>query len=157
MTETPEITDLALGTAAEHIVCADLMMRGYNAFLTDQNCAYDIAVDISGKLVRVQVKATRGVRKIPQIRFHRSSYMFFVRRAGKGGKRLYQGHEFDLLALVAMDTKQIAFLPPSIQKTTIHIRTGLPGEVSKYAGTRVGKTFADYQLADALKEINEQL
>jgi hypothetical protein len=155
-----EITDLALGTAAEHLVCADLLLRGYNAFLTDQNCAYDIAVDIDGRLVRVQIKSTRRVKKIPQIKHHRSSYMFFVRRAGKGGKRVYKPNDFDLLALVATDCKQIAYLPPSQLRGTVHIRTGAEGKPSKYAGNRTGKYFFDYPLEAALKEIgavNESL
>ena len=31
-----QITDLAAGTAAEHLVAADLLLKGYNAFLADQ-------------------------------------------------------------------------------------------------------------------------
>ena len=54
------VTDLAAGTAAEHLVCADLLLCGYRAFLADQNCAYDIAVDVAGRLIRIQVKAQRG-------------------------------------------------------------------------------------------------
>ena len=51
--------DLELGKAAEHLVCADLIMQGYRAFLSDQGLPYDILVDVQGVFVRVQVKATR--------------------------------------------------------------------------------------------------
>ena len=54
------VTDLAAGTAAEHLVCADLLLQGYVAYLTDQNAAYDIVADKDGHLIRVQVKATRA-------------------------------------------------------------------------------------------------
>lgn len=43
------ITDLAAGAAGEHLVCADLLLQGYRAFLSDQNCPYDVAVDVGGQ------------------------------------------------------------------------------------------------------------
>src|SRR5690349_13740948 len=72
------VTDLAAGTAAEHLVCANLLMLGFNAFMTDQNCAYDVAVDIAGRLVRIQVKATRKLRPIPQRMVSTPGYMWHV-------------------------------------------------------------------------------
>lgn len=137
-------TDLAAGTAAEHLVCADLLLAGWNAFLTDQNCPYDVAVDIDGRLVRVQVKATRQPRAIPQRTHHVAGYMWHVRRAGKGGARLYRGDEFDLLALVALDVRRIAYLPPSLRAQTVHIRP---------EGVARGKHFADYPFAAALRAL----
>lgn len=138
------ITDLAAGTAAEHLVCADLLLHGYRAFLADQNCPYDVAVDLGGRLVRLQVKATRGQRSIPQRREHIPAYMWHVRRAGKGGKRLYRQGDFDLLALVALDIRRIAYLPPSDHKQTIHIRP---------PGAQGGKHFDDFPFARAITEI----
>lgn len=38
------VTDLAVGLAAEHLVCAELLMLGHRAFLANQNCPYDVAV-----------------------------------------------------------------------------------------------------------------
>ncbi len=136
-----EITDLAAGTAAEHLVCADLILAGYQAFLTDQNCAYDIAVDLGGRLARVQVKATRQQRAIPQRATHIPAYLWHVRRAGKGGRRNYAADEFDVLALVALDLPRIAYLPPSGFKKTIHIRP---------PGTTGGKQFDDLTFTNAL-------
>ena len=138
------VTDLAAGTAAEHLVCADLLMLGFNAFLADQNCAYDVAVDIAGRLVRVQVKATRQQRSIPQRAEHVPAYMWHVRRAGKGGRRVYGSGEFDLLALVALDIGRIAYLPPSLQRQTVHIRP--PGAAG-------GKQFDDYPFRSALEAL----
>ena len=116
------VTDLAAGVAGEHLVCADLLLQGYRAFLADQNCAYDVAVDVSGRLIRIQVKATRAPKKLPQRVGHYPAYMWHVRRAGKGGQRTYADSEFDLLALVALDSRRIAYLAPSKAKQTIHIR-----------------------------------
>ena len=52
------ITDLAAGIAAEHLVCADLLLSGYRAFLADQNCPYDVAVEY---LCRLTKTPTGGV------------------------------------------------------------------------------------------------
>jgi hypothetical protein len=138
------VTDLAAGTAAEHLVCADLLMAGHRAFLADQNCAYDVAVDVDGRLVRIQVKATRCQRAIPQRATHVPAYLWHVRRAGKGGARNYAADEFDMLALVALDIRRIAYLPPSLTKQTVHIRP--PGTVG-------GKQFDGYPFAGALREV----
>ena len=79
------VTDLAAGAAGEHLVCADLLMQGYRAFLADQNCPYDVAVDVGDRLIRVQVKATRAPKAVPQRVGHFPAYQWHVRRAGKGG------------------------------------------------------------------------
>ena len=146
------VTDLMAGCAGEHLVCFDLLLQGYNAFLTDQNCAYDVAVDIDGRLVRVQVKSTREPRSIPQRVNHRAGYMWNVRRAGKGGARNYKDSDFDLLALVALDTKQIAYLPPSKTKQTVHIRAHDDAEPPKHGG-KSGKTFSMFPFGVALTEV----
>ena len=104
------VTDLAAGTAAEHLVCADLLMSGYRAFLSDQNCPYDVAVEVDGRLVRVQVKSTRSVKATPQRVVHTPTYLWHAKRAGKGAKRRYKD-EFDILALVALDVRAIAYVP----------------------------------------------
>lgn len=145
MGDCREVSDLAAGTAAEHLVCAELLMMGLNAFLADQNCAYDVAVDIGGRLVRIQVKATRQQRSIPQRANHVPAYMWHVRRAGKGGRRVYGSDEFDVLALVALDCRRIAYAPPSDFKQTIHIR---PNDDAK-----AGKTFGVMTFGRALQEV----
>lgn len=144
------ITDLAVGTAAEHLVCADLLLAGHRAFLADQNCPYDVAVDTGdGRLVRIQVKATRGPRAIPQRVGNFPAYMWHVRRAGKQGRRVYLVGEFDLLALVALDCRLIAYLPPSSHAQTVHIRP----DDGRPATSRVGKRFADFGFQGALLEL----
>lgn len=37
--------ELQIGKAAEHLVCCDLILQGYNAFLTDQGVPFDIVVE----------------------------------------------------------------------------------------------------------------
>jgi len=115
------VTDLAAGVAGEHVVCADLLLAGYNAFLTDQNCPYDVALEVDSRLVRVQVKTTRRERAIPQREKHTPAYLFHTRRCGKGGRRAYNETDFDVLALVALDIRAIAYLRLSETRQTIHL------------------------------------
>lgn len=138
------ITDLAAGTAAEHLVAADLLLKGYNAFLADQCCAYDVAVDIQGRLVRVQVKSTRFSKPVPRSP-DAYAYMWHVRRAGKRGARVYQADAFDMLALVALDIQKIAYMPPSMLLQTVHIRDR--------EGERGCKTFAQFTFDKAVAEV----
>jgi hypothetical protein len=50
-------------------------------------------------------------------------YLYHVRRAGKRGKRQYASNEFDIIALVAMDIRVIAYLPLSDRVLqTIYLR-----------------------------------
>lgn len=148
------VTDLAAGHAAEHLVCADLLLQGFKAFLTDQVCAYDVAVDVAGRLVRVQVKATREPRAIARATVHRAAYMWHVRRAGKNGARTYDPGEFDMLALVALDCRRIAYLAPSLVRQTIHIRSHDEGEPSKFS-KKPGKTFSAFTFSNALAEVGK--
>ena len=138
--------DLSAGIAAEHLVCAGILQAGYLAYMTDQFCAYDVVMEIPDhSLVRVQVKATRKPRSIPQRATHIPAYMWHVRRRGRAGERNYGVGEYDLLALVALDIGKIAYLPPSMEKKTIHIRP--PGNGGS------GKQFQDYTLEKAIENI----
>ena len=139
-----ELSDLAAGVAGGHIVCADLLLMGYRAFMTDQNCPYDVAVEIGGRLIRIQVKATRCQRAIPQRVKQLPAYMWHVRRAGKAGARVYAVDDFDLLALVALDIRMVAYLPPSRTKQTVHIRP---------PGASGGKQFHQLDFTHALMEL----
>lgn len=146
------VTDLAAGAAGEHLVCADLLMQGYRAFLADQNCPYDVAVDVGGRLIRIQVKATRKAKALPQRDGHFPAYMWHVRRAGKGGSRVYADGEFDLLACVALDIRRIAYLPPSKQCQTVHIRTHDNPNPPAHGG-KAGKTFDQFPFHVAIREV----
>lgn len=105
------ISDLELGKAAEHLVVADLILSGYRAYLTEQGLPYDVVLDLEGNLYRIQVKASRCAKRMPQRVAHTPGYLYHVRRAGKGGRRKYGDDEFEIVALVAMDLRIVAYLP----------------------------------------------
>lgn len=106
-----QVSDLELGKAAEHLVAADLILSGYRAFLSDQGLPYDVVVDLDGRLVRLQVKATRMQRSVPQRTLERPGYLFNHKRSGKNGSRSYSGTEFDIFAFVALDIRCVAYMP----------------------------------------------
>lgn len=117
------VNDLDIGKAAEHLVMADLILGGHSAYLTDQRAAYNIAIDAGDRFFRVQVKATRALRAVPQRAAHTPGYLFNVKRAGQKGLRRYGAKEFDILALVALDIRAIAYMPfPGIVPESIILR-----------------------------------
>jgi hypothetical protein len=101
--------ELELGRAAEHLVCADLLLGGWRAFPTAQGMAYDLAVDIGDRVIRVQVKATLHPRHPQPSMRANPAYFFNVRRAGRGAARVYRHDEFDIYALVALDRRLIGY------------------------------------------------
>lgn len=118
---------MQLGKAAEHLVCADLILRGYNAFLADQGLPYDVILHGETKLWRVQVKSrlnpldrytteTKTGRKIYD---RRGIYRFDLRSSRPVAVRdnLTRAREidlFDIYAFVALDIKKIAYIPVAI-------------------------------------------
>ena len=116
-----KINDLQIGVAGEHLVCADLIMRGYNAYLSDQGLPYDVVADIEGKLYKIQVKTTRKERPIPQRKKHTPAYLFHIKRCGKHGAKEYQLKDFDIMALVALDIKAVAYISKKQTRKTMHL------------------------------------
>lgn len=117
--------ELQLGKAGEHLVVADLILKGYSAFLSDQGLNYDVVADVGSRLVRVQVKTTLG----PKYYMHRSIsnikkgkkqyegqrcvYRFGMRRGMHTSKRTVAFEQVDVLAFVALDTRRIAYINAS--------------------------------------------
>lgn len=145
----PKINDLELGVAAKHIVCADLLIQGYKAFMTDQFCSYDVAVDLGNRLIRVQVKATRGLKVIIGRKY--KAYTWAPRRAGKKGKRVYGKADFDILALVAMDIRTVAYLAEQeVGLSIVNLRP--PGDYEAHKNRRYPPV-DENPFSKALKEI----
>src|SRR3972149_12005411 len=99
--------ELQLGKAAEHLVCFDLIRKGYNAFLADQGLPFDILMEKNGKLERVQVRSTRQKNTYGK---SKDIYRFGTRK-GKGSITRVRGAEVDYYAFVAMDIMRIAYIP----------------------------------------------
>ena len=144
-----DIKDLQLGKAGEYLVCADLLLQGYIAYLTEQGLHYDLVVDWSGRLLRIQVKTTRTYRPVPQRIKHTPAYLFNVRRCGKGGRQRYKRDDLDIMALVALEEKIIGYIPIAQIKTTMVFRT----RKYNYNNNRSGVYLEDFTFEKALDGI----
>ena len=146
------IPDLELGKAAEHLVVADLILSGYRAYLTEQGLPYDAVIDHDGRLYRVQVKASRCAKRMPQRACVTPGYLYHVRRAGKSGRRRYGDDEFEIIALVAMDVRIVAYLPFERQVLqSIYLRP--PGHVGSPRTERT-RTIDQFPIEGALAALS---
>lgn len=107
--------ELQIGKAAEHLVVADLLLQGYPAFLADAGAPFDIVLQVDGKLITVQVKATL-TDPILRRRARTETYRFGLRH-GKGQRKV--GPRADVYAFVVLKTKEIAYLTPLDFKSTL--------------------------------------
>lgn len=101
--------EMEIGRAGEYLVMADLLLNGWVAYPTSQGVPYDIAVDIGDRILRVQVKSTKMPKTPAALNRGTPLYVFHTRRAGKQGRRRYSNDDFDVLALVALDRRLIAY------------------------------------------------
>ena len=133
--------DLEIGKAAEHLVCYDILLKGYNAFLSDQGLPYDIIVDLGSRILRVQVKGTRRPKN--PMPGHRLSdgYFFHIR------------NEFDMYALVALDIHAIAyFAKDALILQTVSLR--VPG-IQYHHDSRAVRRFENADFERALTSVLE--
>lgn len=100
---------MEMGRAGEHLVMADLLLNGWVAYPTAQGVPYDVAVDTGEHVIRVQVKSTKMPKTPASLNRGTPLYVFNNRRAGKGGRRRYGADDFDVLALVALDRRLVAY------------------------------------------------
>ena len=112
--------ELQVGKAGEYLVCADLILKGFVAFISEQGLPYDVLLDTGNKLLRVQVKTTSGVRTVPQRNKDAKAYIFGIKRHGTGNKKI--NTDCDLFALVCLDTMKIGYVLGNDMPTTINIR-----------------------------------
>jgi len=112
--------ELQTGKAGEYLVCADLILKGFVAFPSEQGLPYDVLLDTGERLLRVQVKTTSGVRSIPQRNKESKAYIFSIKLHGKRRNKI--NNDCDLFALVCLDTMKIGYVLGKDMPTTINIR-----------------------------------
>lgn len=147
------VSELELSRAAEFLVCAELTLAGYPSYPSGAGLPYDVVADLGHRLIKLQVKATRGPRAIPQRAKYTPGYLFQIRKCGRGGRQRYEAGDFDGFALVALDIRQIAYIPlKEFGLQTIHLRP--PG----FAGSKWSRRqqcISDYPFEDILDETGE--
>lgn len=114
--------ELQIGKAGEYLVCADLIMKGFVAFPSEQGLPYDVLLDNGKKLIRVQVKTCEKPRVIPQRNKKSFAYQYNIKRHGKNNSVIYGDDEVDLFALVALDIRNVGYVNGKDMKTTVNFR-----------------------------------
>ena len=149
-----EINDLQIGKAGEYLVCADLILKGYIAFPSEQGLHYDVVLSVGNKLYKVQVKTTRKPIPIPQRKKRTEKYTINIRRCGKGGRKSYEKGDVDIFAIVALDTKTIGYIKFDDVKQTMFFlpENGFIAVNGKGSGkTRLSaKKISDYKIENIL-------
>lgn len=117
---TDKIQRVRLSRSAEHLVCGDLLERGYDAMIASEGLSYDVVVDVGG-LRRIQVKST--VLRSRPVETSGRNYDYSVYRfkdKATGLRDKYLG-SVDLLAFVAMDVRRIIYARPEFVQTELRI------------------------------------
>ena len=146
-----------IGTIGEHLVCADLRKQGYISFFASSDCAYDVVLDTSSRLLRVQVKTTRkiGPRRNKTSDMPTWEFKLFRSASCYDGPRFYENGEYDILATVALDISLIAYFPySSSRRNCITLRSADYLHLEKNHWP--GKYFQDHPLEKVLKILQEQ-
>jgi len=104
--------ELQIGKAGEHLVCYDLILQGYNAFLADQGLPYDVLVDNGEKIYRLQVKTST---KKSDYGKSKDVYRFSLRSA-KGANRAIKADRVDCIAFVFTDKRTVEYIGTHLLK-----------------------------------------
>ena len=147
------INDMQIGKAGEYLVCADLISKGYIAYLSEQGLPYDVVMDDGVNLIKVQVKTTRQYKQTPQRVNNNKTYAFNIKRCGKRNKQVRGDKSCDIFALVALDEKQIGYIKNADIKQTMFFRVeSLRGTYrDENINTTVrGRYLADLKIEDVL-------
>jgi hypothetical protein len=148
--------ELQKGKAGEYLVCADLILKGFVAFISEQGLPYDVVLDTGKKLLKIQVKTSLGNRKVPQRRTESQMYIFNIKRHGKNNIKRYIEGEFDLFALVCLTTRGIGYLTNKDMPETINIRADeLRGSYYDEKGIQDHKNVINAGKNKSLKEVSE--
>lgn len=128
-----------IGCAAEHLVVADLLLKGYRAFLAGAQLPYDVIMDRDGLLMKIAVKSAGNTRirrcraENPEnVEEGRPIYMFRPTRSvqyssGRRATNRYDPKDVDVFALVALDIRVVAYLP-CLLTTPATLEFSPPGE-----------------------------
>ncbi len=149
----------AIGAAGEYLVCADMIMHGFRAWQAPNSFSYDVISEINGRLVRVSVKSTLQPRHRPGRIASKQCYRWrlarSVPRRERSAIRPYTESLTDIIAVVALDTKLIGYLPVNDFPMTLEIEAphGLPS-AGRYGPRELKlRTFAEFSLASAIDRL----
>lgn len=118
-----DVSDLQIGKAGEYLVCADLIINGHIAFLSEQGLPFDVVFEYKDRLWKIQVKTTRKAKLISQRKTSIPAYIFHIGNNGRMNRRkMYGANQVDIFALVCLESKEIAYLNYFNTQTTMNFR-----------------------------------
>lgn len=147
-----------IGTAAEYIACADLIINGYRAFPTIHAMSYDIVMEYGTHLIRVAVKGLTTLNG-PYPKSKRLCYRFALVRSGQRKAKAYAGYtkaDCDLIALVAVPERAVIYVPPDANgnwKTSFHTDPPSAPPPPNYRNMWMRKQWSTYTLEAALSKL----
>lgn len=147
------LNDIQVGKVGEYLVCADLILKGYIAFPSEQGLHYDVVLSVGNKLYKVQVKTTRKPVPIPQRKNRTEKYCINIRRCGKGGRKFYEENDVDIFAIVALDTKAMGYIKANKAKQTMFFlpENGIFATGKKGKANISSRKISEYELKECLK------
>jgi hypothetical protein len=150
----------SIGAAGEHITCADLLLNGYRAFQAGEGLPYDLVVEHRAKLIRVTVKSTLKPRPRPGRPNSADCYQYQIGQrkrdhTGKTSARAYTAELVDIVAVVALDMRWVAYLWIGDCPTILHLEAPHgQARSSKFGPTTMGlRRFSDLQMGDAITRL----
>lgn len=150
------ISELQIGKAGEYLVCADLILKGFVAYPSEQGLPYDVVMDFGGRLIKIQVKTTKGLRNVLQRKTPSSAYIFNIKRHGKNNKCRHTSTTCHLFALVALDTKEIGYVINKEAKDTMYFRPAVLKGSYRDENINIkttGRYLADFTLNNCLQSL----
>lgn len=100
---------LEIGKAGEHLVVADLLISGYNAFLTDKGNSHDIIFETKDGFKTIEVRSTLTSYTYKGKDFKKDMYIFHLKK-GRGSTKRFKKIP-DYLALCVISKNLIAYIP----------------------------------------------
>ncbi|WP_077736234.1 group I intron-associated PD-(D/E)XK endonuclease [Bacillus sonorensis] len=126
------------GYAAESIVRADLANKQIVSLSPDIPWVhYDIVADIGGEFAKIQVKTNME---------HDGYRMKIDNRKSNGASRPYTKEDYDILAIVDLSSRRVAYLPYEVWqgKSQISIMLCEVIDMNGYGGSKQPLYFSDY-------------
>lgn len=128
-----------LARSAEHLVCCDVLERGFDALIAAEGLPYDVVADIGG-LRRIQVKSTLLRNRPVAVNGKEYDYEVYRFKSKVDLREKYVG-SVDLMAFVALDPKLILYMRPE----------QLDGGEVRINPIRMGRDFCDLSWTDAIR------
>lgn len=109
----------SIGTAGEHLVMADLVLKDFEVYKAQEGLPHDLLIDTGSKYLKVQVKA---VSKPNQAEGKTPSYTFRLTCGRNNIHKKYSTKDVDLFAIVALDILKVGYTQNNGTITNVAVR-----------------------------------